>query len=350
MATEDRQTDPDLIKELIKEPFRFSFFQSIYLLERYAASVQHTEAIGGSGPAGMESLRLRPEASLAFPISDLVSIEKTNDPIYNRLLFIITTSFFGLYGSDSPLPDFYTEDILKSDPEESSVKDFLDIFHHRLLSLLYRCWIKYRYYLQFEPDGKDSFSRYIFSLMGMGIEDTPVLSHIKPVRLLKYVGLLSQRTRPAPSLERILSDYFDGIRVDVEQCISCWKDINNESLLRLGSEQLKLGLNTVIGNKILDRSSKFRISIYVRDMAEFCEFLPSGGKFKELLELVELFLNEPLDFEERLVIAGCKVPLSNLSSVQLGWTSFISSNPIEGDVSVVFQIDNYRRMSAYDNG
>lgn len=343
MATEDRQTDPDLIKELIKEPFRFSFFQLISLLERYALSIQQSISIGGAGPANMESVRLKPEASLAFPVSDVVSVERLNDPVHNRILFVVTTSFFGLYGSDSPLPDFYTEDILKADPEESSVKDFLDIFHHRLLSLLYRCWIKYKYYLQFEPDGKDDFSQYIFSLMGMGTEGLPALSCVRPVRLLKYAGLLSQRTRPAPSLERILSDYFGGTKVHVEQCVSCWRNINRKSLLQLGSEGLKLGVNTIIGDKMLDRSSKFRIIIYVRDMVEFSEFLPNGGKFKELLELVELFLNEPLDFEERLVIDGHNVPLSNLSSIRLGWTSFLLSKPIEEDVSVVFQINNYKR-------
>lgn len=337
MVSEGRKTDPPLILRLLKEPYLFSFFQAVYLIEKYSSLLSEIRYVGNTGPAELESIRFKPDASLAFPVSDIVSIEKIRE-LPPR--FQIITSFLGLYGSDSPLPDFYTEDIIRSDPEESYVKDFLDIFHHRIISLFYRCWLKYRYYIQFIADGKDEFSQYMFDLMGIGTQGIIENVKIRPVRLIRYIGLLSQNEKSACALENILSDYFDGIPVYIQQYMGRWMSISNEDRTALGSQNSQLGFNITLGDKAFDCSGKFRITLNVSAYSDYIKFLPEGEYFQALVEITQLFLNAPLDFEEELIIPASEVPMLCLSSsegAKLGRTSWLVSYKHEGNFSVVFQ-------------
>src|SRR5205085_4597393 len=127
----------------------------------------------------------------------------SQDPVRYR----ITVTFLGLYGSVSPLPIFYAEDILQSDEEPNPVREFLDVFHHRLISMFYRAWLKYRYHEQFSLNGLDLFSLRLFSLMGLGAQELRDVSGLPNTRLLRYVGLFNQKPRSACALEGLISDF-----------------------------------------------------------------------------------------------------------------------------------------------
>jgi type VI secretion system protein ImpH len=338
MAYEDRETDHPLIRRIQEEGNRFSFFQAVYLLEQYCNSISKIARVGNQGPANIECIRFKPEASLGFPASDVVSVEKIDNSGSNLPRFQVTTSFLGLYGTDSPLPDFYTEDIIQADPDESNVKDFLDIFHHRLSSLFYRCWLKYRYYLQFISDGNDEFSKRVFAFVGMGTPGLTEKLKISPIRLLRYVGLFMQQNHSASALEILLSDYFDGIPVKIEECVGRWVKIDEEDRSALGAKNSQLGTKITVGNRVFDRTGKFRVTISISSFKEFTRFLPNGDNFKALKEIIEAFLPSPLDFELELILPGIEVPKPSLEgSMQLGWTSWSASTQPEESVSVIFQ-------------
>jgi type VI secretion system protein ImpH len=337
MADENREAINLLIQRLTKESHRFSFFQAVFLLEQYCSSISKIAHIGDNGPANVECIRFKSEASLAFPLSDIASIEKIDD---KQLRFQIVTSFLGLYGTDSPLPDFYTEDIIQGDPDQTNIRDFMDIFHHRIVSLFYRCWLKYRYYLQYQSDGEDDFSRRVFSLIGMGTSGIVENLNIPSVRLLRYVGLFMQQSRSASGLESILSDYFDGIPVHIEQCIGRWIKINNDDISVLGKSNSQLGNKVTIGERVFDRTGKFRVTLELSSFAEFRRFLPNGDYFSSLKEVTEAFLPCPMDYEVELILPGSEVPSMQMSSEfapQLGWTGWLASEKPEENVSVIFQ-------------
>lgn len=113
----------------------------------------------------------------------------------------MTTTFLGLYGTTSPLPPFYTEDLIAQEEGEEVVRSFLDLFHHRLLSLFYRSWVKYRYHIQFEPSGEDPFSQRMLAFLGLGAKEVAEKTGLPVSRLLRYAGLFSQRPRSASALE-----------------------------------------------------------------------------------------------------------------------------------------------------
>lgn len=341
MAHEDRGTDPPLIQRLLKKPYSFAFFQAVHLLEHYVSSVRESEPLGHKGPAESEAVRFKAEPSLAFPLSDVVDIKKIDKHDIHSPLFQMTVSFLGLYGPASPLPDFYTEDILRDDPDESFVEVFLDVFHHRILSLFYRCWVKYRYYLQFSAGGRDDFSQRIFSLMGLGTEELKERLQIEPVEYLRYTGLFTQQGRSAAALEGILSDYFGGVPVHIEQCIERWVAIEDEDRMALGVQGCGIAENAVVGERVADRSGKFRVSIKLAKLPDFIRFLPDGDYFRALEEITLLFLHAPLEFEEELVLSGNEVPgvcLSLSGNSRLGWTSWLISGQPEESASVVFKV------------
>src|SRR5262249_61838352 len=135
-------------------------------------------SLGREGPPCREVVRLRPSLSLAFPESDVAAVERLEEGDGAR--FLIETNFLGLYGSTSPLPTYYAEEMLQDTSEESLVRGVLDLFHHRILSLLYRCGTKYRPYLHFRPAGDQEVSWRLLFLMGRGIAAAAWLSGIRP--------------------------------------------------------------------------------------------------------------------------------------------------------------------------
>lgn len=70
---------------------------------------------------------IKPAASLSFPASDSLQVEKHLDQI------TIIVNFLGLYGVDSPLPQYFNYEALKEDA--ASLRSFLDIFNHRFYVL-----------------------------------------------------------------------------------------------------------------------------------------------------------------------------------------------------------------------
>jgi hypothetical protein len=55
----------------------------------------------------VDNVRVRPRLGLGFPLRDIEGIEQDEDGRYR-----IEANFFGLYGVTSPLPTFYTEDLI----------------------------------------------------------------------------------------------------------------------------------------------------------------------------------------------------------------------------------------------
>ena len=114
--------------------------------------------LGYRGPCAKEPIRFVGNFSLGFPASDIEQIERyvAHD---GKVRYRMMVNFLGLYGQSSPLPTWYTEDIVHEELDEHAVKDFLDLFQHRAVSLVQRCWTKYRYYREYRADGSDPISQ-----------------------------------------------------------------------------------------------------------------------------------------------------------------------------------------------
>ena len=303
----------------------FSFFQLVRLLEDY---YQPSARVGGKGPAADELFRFRPDLSLAFPTSDVVAIEKMqrDNPCVAEEMprYQLTTGFLGLYGSTSPLPIFYTEELLRGDSGDDQVRAFLDIFHHRLLSFFYRAGLKYRYPLQFEKKGGDSFSQRLLSLLGLA--DLTDRIGLPAVRLIRYAGLIAQRPHSASALEGILGDFFDNMPVKIMGAIPKWVAIEQDQMIQLGRSNCHLGVDTSLGERVSTHA--FHVIIGPIPYLLFLRFLPGEEWLKWLKQIVAFFTNNQYDFDIELQISSepPQLRLNSSDPAQLGWTTWLPSS------------------------
>lgn len=332
MDAEDRPSVHPVIRRLRERPEEFAFFQAIRLIE---LANPDAVSLGRQGPARREAVRLRPSSSLTFQAGELTKFEMIADSVER-----VTTTIFGLYGANSPLPAFYSTDILEYETENAGEDDpvrlFLDVINHRLLSLLYRAWSKYRWAFTFRLDLQDDISRAAFALCGIAEFSQIDKLDVPAQRLLGYSGLRTQRPVNARSLERAISDYFDEVPAQIIQCVENWVSIHPSDRSRLGMHNVGLGENFVIGESILDRAGKFRIEIGpLESLDAFERFTLGGVDLRELAGFVRFILDEPLEFDILVGLVHDAVPLICLSpgsdAPRLGATSWLCSEPAAAD-------------------
>jgi type VI secretion system protein ImpH len=321
----DRSGSP-VVERLEREGTRYEFFQLVELLLRQRPD---TVAPGGAGPAAREGMRFRPSASMGFPSTDIEAVEpEEKDPSRTR----ITVHFMGLYGPASPMPNHFTEEILWAGSDEQSVRDFLDIFHHRLISLVYRAWAKYRYPLQFESAPLDGFSRRLLCLMGLGTDAMADATGVDVVPLLMTTGALATRRRSAVGLEGFLREHFPDLTIRVVPCVLRRAAIPADQRLRLGGAA-PLGRDACLGETAADRAGSFRIEIGPLAVASYRELLPRAERLGRLVRLARLYLADPLRFDVRLVLRGPEVPPLRIgagSDLPLGQMSWLAPRGDEG--------------------
>jgi type VI secretion system protein ImpH len=314
-------------EKLDKEPFSFEFFQAVRLLERL---LPERKSVGHFVHPGTEVVRFATHPSLAFPASQIQALDRSaNDPVR------LTVNFMGLTGPEGVLPNPYTSLIIERlRASDYALRDFLDIFNHRIISLFYRAWRKYRFDVACEQGERDLFSRHLLSLLGLGTDGLRDRQAVSDDTLIYYSGLLGQRPRSSQALKQILADYFD-VPVTIEQFVGSWYRLDAETQCRLSeanSESEELGFGAVVGDEVWDQQSKVRIVLGPLTLERYADFLPDGQSWEPLRAWVRFFSNDEGDFEVKLILEREQVPSCTLgtegtSRPQLGWVSWMKSAP-----------------------
>jgi type VI secretion system protein ImpH len=328
MAGSDGQADPGLIRQLPAEAGRLPFMQLVYLLRRVDPDAV---APGGVGPASGENLRFRASTSMAFAPTDVESVEEVTsqpDPWEPpRTQVRVTVNFLGLYGPASPMPNHVTEDILQSGADGDQVRDFLDIFHHRLISFVYRAWERVRPHLLFNPDGTDAFTRRGLSFLGLGTAGATQALPLAPVSLLRAAGLFSDQRRSAAGLEGLLRDRLPGVGVEVASCVEAQVRIPQDARVSLGRFG-RLGEDARLGETVQDLAGSFRVSLGPLTLERYRALLPDREELSRLVALIRFYAPDTLQFSLRLLLPGnMAVPLrlSPQADLPLGRMSWLLS-------------------------
>ncbi|NVN91513.1 MAG: type VI secretion system baseplate subunit TssF [Desulfuromonadales bacterium] len=280
-------------------------------------------------------VRVRPDLSFAFPPADVVRVERDDSDL------LVTTTFLGLYGSSSPLPTFYTEDLMDEASGDSSVsRDFLDILHQRLYQLYFACWSKYRLFIRVAEEKNHLDRERLFCLIGLGEKE---LRDSVPDAwtLLRYTGLLTQFPRSAEGLQTLLRDALGILRLEVEQCVLRRVPIPADQRMRMGAPRIRLGTTTVLGSVVSDRMGKFRILIGPLKKRAFDQFLPGAPLYVKLVALVRLYILDPFDFDLKVTLAAHEagpIRLGDPLGPRLGWTTWCFSSNSLGEVSSRFPL------------
>ena len=330
-----------LDQTLFDEPFRFEFFQAVRLLEKV---YRDKKAVGREAMPHEEIVRFRSRVSLDFPPSEVHQFGKSFDEHYEQEKLEMFINFMGIIGVSGVMPTHYTELAMnRIRYGDTALWAFTDMFTHRAVSMFFRAWEKYRFPVAYER-GDDAFTEYLFDFVGLGTKGLRGRMHLEDESLLPYSGLIMQKPHSATALAQIVADYF-RINAKIEQFFGQWIDLDKESITKLSQANSSLGLDAIIGTRIWDQQSKFRLILGALSFKEFRAFLPDGTAHKPLKSIIRFMINLEFDFDVQLILKANEVPGTILTTralrrPMLGWTSWLKSQPFEtDDDQVVLQID-----------
>lgn len=332
MAASDRPaTAVDALeRRLAADAHGWSFFQLVRALTRTAPGAVLP---GGEGPARAENLRFRPALSLGFAPSGIAGVERLEDSEDGPSpRWRVTVNFLGIYGPSSPLPNHFTEDFFETTLDPDPARDFVDLFHHRMVSLFHRAWSKYRYPVQFGAGGTDSTTARWMCLMGLGTAGMEAGSGLPRTRLLATAGLLADGHRSAAGLECFLRVQLGIDTLRIESNVPRRARVPDAQQLRLARGPARLGRTSVLGERMFDRGGAFRIVVGPLGFEAYRRFLPGGSELSRLVRLTRLYVRDPLDFSVLLLLRAEEVPPLRLDPTEprpLGWASWITPRGAE---------------------
>ena len=278
-----------------------------------------------------ERLRFKSNPSLSFAKSEISKIEFVETSKGKNVE--MTLNFLGLFGAASPLPSHYCEMVLDSADTDEVLKDFLNLFNHHLQKMLYPIWERQRYYIQYQSGLEDKFSKYMLSVLGLYSETQVKSSNLNLQKLLPYIGLLSMRQKSAGTLTSILRHYLGHDELEIVQCVEMNESIPSWQLGSLGEENCTLGSDSLIGESVRTKGSKFQILLRNISFDGLYKYSLHGEKMGELQELINLALNEPLEHELCLEIKKENTEPFELSKHCLGINCF--AGVVEEDAKII---------------
>jgi type VI secretion system protein ImpH len=171
-------------------------------------------------------------------------------------------------------------------------------------------------------------------MIGIGTPAFRDADSISDFAKLQYTGLLAARVKTASRLRSFLSSLLKS-RVEIEEFVGAWLELDPSERTRLGEANSSLGVDCVAGASMYSVSDKFRIRVYVCDIKRFKQFLPGSPLAREIADAVFLNVGEEYDWDMELAIpAGEITPVRLGESVQLGWTSWMAPNWSKTDETI----------------
>jgi type VI secretion system protein ImpH len=322
MATKKRQPDPPLRERLFKEFFRFSFYRAVSLLERLNPSGKR---FGETLDPKEEAARFSVKPGFTFPPSDISGLRQPEEDGPAGM----EVRFLGLIGPSGVLPHWFNDLALsRAQAKDFALIDFLDIFHHRLITLFYLAWKRYDLTTNYLPGAGDRMSGYLLSLIGLGTEGLKGRIGLPEESLIYCSGLLGRQAPSAASVEAAVK-YLAGADAQVQQFVERMIPLEKEDCTSVGSANAVLGESAICGSQVRECQTKFRINLGPLAFSQFVRFLPSGDLLKPIFALVRYLVGIEYEFDMRIFLKAEHVPGCTLGgtpspeSPRLGWSTWL---------------------------
>ncbi|NBX53541.1 MAG: type VI secretion system baseplate subunit TssG [Betaproteobacteria bacterium] len=271
----------DLISELKNVPYQFGLFQAASLIERMASA---QNGFSSHDPK-RHPVQFRSHLSLGFPAADIHAIKQTDADTYQ-----IYSSLFCLAGSNGPLPLMFTEMVLSSlRQKDPAPAEFLDIFNHRLLHLLYSVKQKYEPALGHRPLNVIPTLRFVDACASLGRTSHDPSS--QEAVWLKHAALVGSSPRSMATLLAMLKERV-GISFQAHQFMGDWLNLPVNEQASLGNPNkltsaTKLGINATLGRKAWHQGGAIMLKATGVMPNDFFNLLPSSPLHQKLYWLIQ---------------------------------------------------------------
>lgn len=328
-----------LVASLLARAPTMGFMQLCQLLE---VRVPDRPGFGERDTLEHEPVRFRPRPRIGFPAGEVAGVEFDESRL--DAAPTVRTTFMGLYGVDAAMPSHTVDDIVLREEGHEAVEAFLDQFNHRIVTLLYRIWKKYRYPIGFRPGGTDSHSRKLLSLAGFGWGDKPARAGLPDSRVLALLGLLIQRTRTPEGLAGVVALAVPGVEVRVDEFYPTLKRAGKPRPLTSASSARRapgesthrgLGGGYVLGDRLEYRSRAARVTLRPANAGQANDLLPGAWLHRELMAFIRLYVGTKADVFLRMEVSSKLVPAPRIGSTlpaaagpapRLAWTTVLPSD------------------------
>ncbi|KVT84494.1 type VI secretion protein [Burkholderia ubonensis] len=309
---------------LLDQAQRMNFYRFCALIELAAPDAA---PLGTTDSPSTDPLRFRSRAQLGFPAREIDAVEyDIDDPAAPPA---VRTMFLGLYGVDARMPAYIVDEVAQNRDGAEPLSAFLDLFHHRIATQLYRIWRKYRYPAGFRPDGFDTVSRGVLSFVGLGFRspdtrapDWGLPPGVGTRSLLSMLGLAGQKTRTAEGLAGVLQHAVPDAAITVEEFYPVWRTVNE-------FEPAALGEQCLLGRGFYDRSNTLRIVITPHRRETVAALVPGKPTFRQITALLRFYLGYESEALLEMQVRPELMPAPLLTSGQanLGLTTQLGPPP-----------------------
>ena len=271
----------DLITQLKQDPFQFGLFQAASLLERIALGQGDTASWGPSD----HPVRFKSDITLGFPAGDIQSIRPEDSGSYQ-----VYTSLMCLAGSRGPLPLVFTEMLLASRRNKDHAPvDFMDVFNHRLLHLLFQAKQKYHLSLGARHLADMPLLRFVDASASLGFREKKAVN--EEAIWLQHAALMGAAPRSMSSLLAMLQDRL-GIRFEAQQFFGEWLNIDpaEQALLGRGANHrsaAQLGVNATLGIRAWHQGAAILLKAKNLTPQAYQKLLPGESFHRKLKWLVK---------------------------------------------------------------
>ena len=317
------------------------------------------------------------DPDLSFPPSD-VGYVRIDDGRLDSAAPAATLRLpvMNLLGAASPLPVAFSDRVTRGGENADVYAGFLSIMQNRLHTLWIEAWRKSELRAASgplrgastslrgastslsdpelplkdpEPPRKDPersrrvpVLRKIFKFMtGLSIDHISLFDSALP-----GLWLFSNRARSAQGLKELLYAAFGDIPINIEENAGRYAAVSNAQPL---GGAARLGKNAAAGDKVYDRTAKFRLTLGPLDRRTYEAFMPGGGARRTVDEILSAYLNEPVICE---LTAACRLrdlPRARLGAEQPegGGGGAIGRTAVLGTTSEDFTVAAYVKTSAH---
>lgn len=299
-----------LEQDIYQHAYRYEFHQLVSLLELFGR--EKISALGESSDPDCEAVRIKSYVSMAMPSGEVKSLTASS----SNLPHVMEVSFWGIAGIQGPLPQPLTDRVIdRMRDQDYGLRDFLDIFNHRILSLLHRIRKRSLPCLNITEPEDTLKGKSLSALIGANSIASCAHNDIASKTILPYTQMLWQKTKSAVGLKLILQNFLKT-PVTIKQFIGQWWPISADQSTVIGGAAgifNVLGGGESLGTRVWMEDYGVEITLGPMSGELFGACTDKGTLYPKIKAMLEMYLPETLSYS-----VNAKIAVGGLKALQLG--------------------------------